>query len=246
MKILLVADIHGNYPALKAVADHFADVSFDLIINNGDTIVYGPFPNETIDWLRKTGTRSILGNTDRLVVGLLHGRSFVKPSKPDKRIMYGWTAAELSTTNRAWLAGLPEKTSVRCPGLNGTGGRNDHLGVFHGSPADPDEFLFATTPDRRFAQLAATVPYPLITIGHSHSPFHKFIDGVHFVNPGSTGRMFDGNPDAACATIDVEAGTIRVELHRIAYPVETVVAELRRLRLPQIYQQMYRQGRKLN
>lgn len=246
MKILLVADIHGNYPALKAVADHFADISFDLIINGGDTVVYGPFPNETIDWLRKAGARSILGNTDRLVVGLLQGRSFAKPSKPDKRIMYGWTAAELSSLNRDWLVGLPDKTSIRCPELTGIAGRSDHLGIFHGSPADPDEFLFAATPDRRFAQLAAIVPYPLITIGHSHSQFHKIIDGVHFVNPGSTGRMFDGNPAAACATIDVEAGKIRVELHRIAYPVETVVAELRRLRLPRIYEQMYHQGRKLN
>ncbi|MBE0583097.1 MAG: metallophosphoesterase family protein, partial [Desulfofustis sp.] len=102
MHILLVSDIHGNYPALKAVADYF-DASFDLVINGGDATVYGPFPNETIDWLRHHQARSILGNTDRLVVGLLRGQTFAKPAKPDKRIMYGWTAAELSATNRAWL-----------------------------------------------------------------------------------------------------------------------------------------------
>jgi predicted phosphodiesterase len=246
MNILLVADIHGNYPALEAVADHFAGVSFDLVINGGDTVVYGPFPNETIDWLREKKALSILGNTDRLVAGLLQGRSFAKPSKPDKRIMYGWTAAELSAINRDWLTGLPEEASIRCPELTPTAGRTDRLGIFHGSPDDPDEFLFAATPEHRFAELAAASAYPLITIGHSHSPFHKIIGGVHFVNPGSTGRMFDTNPAAACATIEVLAGSIRVELHRIAYPVETVVAELRRLRLPPIYEQMYRQGRKLN
>lgn len=246
MKILLISDIHGNYPALKAVADRFTGVAFDLIINGGDTLVYGPFPNETIDWLREKKARSILGNTDRLVLGLLQGRSFAKPSKPDKRIMYGWTAAELSPANREWLAGLPEKATIRCPELTGGAGRDDRLGVFHGSPADPDELLFAATPDRRFAELAGATPYPLITTGHSHSPFHKIIGGVHFINPGSTGRMFDGNPAAACATIELLPTTIHVELHRIAYPVETVVAELRRLRLPPIYRQMYRLGRKLN
>ncbi len=243
MKILLISDIHGNFPALKAVADSF-DCRFDLIVNGGDTTVYAPFPNETIDWLRMHRVPSILGNTDRLVVGLLHGRTFKKPAKPEKRIMYGWTAAELSPENRDWLCRLPESLTIACP--PDKHGQPRSLGVFHGSPADPDEFLFASTPLCRFRELAGTVSHALVTIGHSHSPFHTVVDGVHFVNPGSTGRMFDGNPAAGCAVIDVLPEGIDVHLHRITYPVAEVVTELARLRLPAIYREMYRLARKLN
>lgn len=246
MRILLVSDIHGNYPALQAVADHFSDAPFDLIVNGGDTTVYAPFPNQTIDWLRAHNARSILGNTDRLVLDLLRGKTFAKPSKAEKRVMYGWTASELTEENHDWLRSLPESLTFPCPAPAGPISKYHSLGVFHGSPADPDEFLFADTPDCRFRELAASVSHGLVTVGHSHSPFHKFIDGVHFVNPGSTGRMFDGDTGAGCAIIEVADGGIRIELHRISYPVETVIAELERLRLPPIYQEMYRRARKLN
>ncbi len=244
MKILLVSDIHGNYPALRAVEAAFPG-PFDLVINGGDTTVYAPFPNQTIDWLRERNTLSILGNTDRLVAGLLRGKSFRKPRKADKRIMYGWTAAELSDENRRWLLQQPDHRVIPLPVEAGKKSPGT-LGIYHGSPADPDEFLFATTPLCRFRELAATVSHTLVTIGHSHSPFHKVVDGVHFVNPGSTGRMFDGKKSAACAVIELKHGEISVHLHRIDYPVEAVIEELKRLHLPSVYQEMFRLGRKLN
>ena len=52
MRILLVSDIHANFVALEAVASLFPPQNFDLVLNGGDSLVYGPFPNETIDWLR--------------------------------------------------------------------------------------------------------------------------------------------------------------------------------------------------
>ena len=119
------------------------------------------------------------------------------------------------------------------------------LGMYHGSPDDPDEFLFADSPEERFRELAGRHHHRIITVGHSHSPFHKQIGQVHFVNPGSVGRMFDGDPSASCAVITI-AKSIEVEHFRIPYPVETVVSELEKQQLPVIYQEMYRQGRKLN
>jgi diadenosine tetraphosphatase ApaH/serine/threonine PP2A family protein phosphatase len=118
--------------------------------------------------------------------------------------------------------------------------------MHHGSPADPDEFLFATTPQCRFDELAGLTTQRIVTVGHSHSQFHRFSKGIHFINPGSVGRMFDGKLSAACAVLTVNRRKVGVALHRIAYSVEAVVAEIERLRLPAIYSEMYRLGRKLN
>ena len=58
--------------------------------------------------------------------------------------------------------------------------------------------------------------------------------------------MFDGNPEASCATLTLTGTEVQIQLHRIPYPVEEVVSALRRHQLPEIYSDMFRQGRKLN
>ena len=245
MRILLISDIHANFPALKSIASFF-EAPFDLVLNGGDSTVYGPFPNQTIDWLRAHKAISILGNTDRHVITLLKGSTFKKPGKADKRIMYGWTAAELSGDNRSWLMKQPLSRSVYPFNNQSPGDDRPSIGMFHGSPDDPDEFLFSNTPVSRFSELAERADDRIITVGHSHTPFHRQVGSIHFINPGSTGRMFDGNPAASCAVLEITENDINVTHHRINYPVEEVTEELERLRFPKIYQDMYRLGRKLN
>ncbi len=245
MKLLLISDIHANFPALQAVINHF-DITFDLILNGGDTLVYAPFPNQTIDWLRENQVLSILGNTDRHIITLLSGKTFRKPRKPEKRIMYGWTAAELNSHNRAWLLQQPLSRTIKLPAPFSSKGCPFTIGLYHGSPEDPDEFLFSNGPASRFLELAQKSSHRIIVIGHSHSPFHRQTGAVHFINPGSVGRMFDGNPTASCAVCDLSGNKITVQHHRINYPVVKVTTELERLKFPSIYQEMYRTGRKLN
>ena len=53
MRILIISDIHANFPALIALNKHLPISSFDLILNAGDSVVFAPFPNETLDWLQQ-------------------------------------------------------------------------------------------------------------------------------------------------------------------------------------------------
>lgn len=247
MQILLISDIHGNYPALRAIDNFFSDTHFDHIVNCGDSVVYAPFANEVINWLIARKALSILGNTDKKVIKLLRGESFVKPKKHDKRIMYIHTADQLSKACSEYLQSLGISAEIPLiEPTSGSTGRSTLLGIFHGSPAEPHEFLFDTTPRSRFKDLAKAYPYKAIVTGHSHTPYHFEINGTHFINPGSAGRMFDGNPAACCAVLTSMNNQVSVLHHRIEYDITRVTEELERQKLPHIYQTMYLLGKKLN
>ena len=238
MKILLLSDIHGNFPALEAITEKYPPSSFDLICNCGDSLVYGPYPNQTLDWLQQHDVVSILGNTDRKVRKLLKGKDFKKPRKPEKRIMYTWTVEQLLHRSKQFII----QQKKRCELVAG----NYPLFLFHGSPDDPDEFLFSFTPTTRFKEIAAHFPKSIIVTGHSHTPYYKKIDSCHFINPGSVGRMFDSNPAASCAILEVEESAIAVTHCRVDYAIEKTVTALKAANLPSIYAMMFRIGQKLN
>lgn len=247
MRILIISDIHGNYPALEAVARQFRPESFDHVINCGDSLVYAPFPNETLDWLRTHKVISILGNTDKKVIKLLQGDSFKKPSKPDKRIMYTSTAGNLTEENSSYLQSFAKSSVLVLPGPQADGDpRRNQLGIFHGSPEKHHEFLFSTTSHARFRELARKHPYRVVATGHSHTPYHFHVERTAFINPGSVGRMFDGDPAASCAVLELTGTEVTVGLHRVPYSLDNLLAEIRRAKLPSIYQEMYLKARKLN
>jgi len=254
MLILLIADIHGNFPALAAVTENAAKEcagrTIDAIVNCGDSTVYAPFATETMDWLRDHRAISILGNTDRGVIKLLRGKTLKKPRDPDKRRMYEHAASSLDAAGAAMLRALPESATLPLPADSfakaGSSGRRATLGIYHGSPDDPDEFLFADTPDERFEELAGVHTDAVIACGHSHTPFWKTIGGCHFINPGSVGRMFDGNPAASYALVELAPGAISARFFRVDYDLAWLVATIRANKLPEIYVAMYESGRKLN
>ena len=67
-RIAVVSDIHGNLPALEAVARELANASADAVVNLGD-IASGPlWPSETVRWLQQRDWPAIAGNHERQVL----------------------------------------------------------------------------------------------------------------------------------------------------------------------------------
>lgn len=238
-KLLVVGDIHANYPALKAVENYVRPEKFHGIVNTGDFTVFGTFPNETIHWFReRKQSVSILGNTDDRVLKILAGEKLEKPRKEEKRVMYFWTCENLLAENVQYLKSLPKQRDITVDDIR--------IGLFHGTADDEEETLFPDGPESRFRGLAKYSPYRVHIMGHSHVPYYRCIDNVHFINPGSVGRMFDGDPRASFAVLTVSSGEIAAYHFRIPYPVEEVIEGLKKNDLPAIYAQMYRAGKKLN
>lgn len=71
---LVLSDIHANQVALRAVlAEADREGPYDIMLNAGDLIGYGPNPNECVDAVRERDFVSVLGNHDRVARScLLH------------------------------------------------------------------------------------------------------------------------------------------------------------------------------
>ena len=64
MRVAVLANIHGNLPALDAVLHDIDAVAVDAIVLNGD-LATGPMPVETLDRLAELGREGDLGTRQR-------------------------------------------------------------------------------------------------------------------------------------------------------------------------------------
>jgi predicted phosphodiesterase len=62
MKLLVLSDIHGYWPALQAVLQ--AEGSWDTVAFCGDVVDYGPHPVECLHWIAEHAEFRVRGNHD--------------------------------------------------------------------------------------------------------------------------------------------------------------------------------------
>jgi putative phosphoesterase len=214
MRILLLADIHANWPALKAIQE-----PFDVCLVLGDLVDYGLEPSPCIDWVRRHATAAIRGNHDHGAAQQVkvNGRTGFKYLTAITRPI---TQEELSTEERRYLATLPVSRYVTLEGTR-------YL-LVHATPRDPlDEYAVA---DKDFwRRRLENVDAQVICVGHTHFPYVLEVDDKLVVNPGSVGQPRDGDPRASYAIIDNH----RVELKRLEYPVEETVRTILESSLPE-------------
>jgi predicted phosphodiesterase len=69
MRYALLADIHANLQALKAVLAAVEESRVDRLICLGDVVGYGANPGECIKFLRDAGFLNLMGNHDHFLTG---------------------------------------------------------------------------------------------------------------------------------------------------------------------------------
>jgi predicted phosphodiesterase len=105
--------------------------------------------------------------------------------------------------------------------------------------ATPMNNLVYVTEDRpaaflsELAERARLRPGDVLCFGHTHKPWHRTVEGVHFVNTGSVGRPKDGDWRAGYAILDVSERGVAVEFPRISYDVERAARGVIEAGLPQ-------------
>jgi putative phosphoesterase len=214
MKILLLADVHANWPALREIReDH------DICLFLGDLVDYALQPAPCIEWIRRHAHVAVRGNHDHAVAqrAATNGRNgFKYLSGVTRQLTWGC----LSPDHLRYLASLPVTRSVTIA--------DTRFLLVHATPRDPLEEYASNDPAfwaRRLQNVAADV----ICVGHTHQPYVLRVGDKLVINPGSVGQPRDGDPRASYAVW--EDG--HVELKRVAYPVDEVIKGIDASPLPE-------------
>lgn len=247
MRILILSDLHSNGSALDAVLEAAKD-RWDLSVCLGDVVGYGPDPNYVTDRLRELGTKTIRGNHDKAVTGLMATEDF----NPIAKAAVDWTRVELKSENMAWLSALPKGPL-----------ETERIVLVHGALQDEDEYVF--TPEQALDGLLDSTA--IVTFfGHTHHqggfsyqdaqleillirprPSESFaalrIEPTrrYLLNPGSVGQPRDGDPRAAFAIADLPHNV--VEFGRVPYDIPAVQKRMRFAHLPDALIQRLTVGR---
>jgi predicted phosphodiesterase len=210
VKVLIIADVHGNLEALKAV---LAD-PHDALICLGDMVGYGPEPGACV--------RRIL-DEDALVLRGNHDHALATGASPGCPPSFQWLAeataqlgeAQLSTIERGALAELPLRASHLIDGVP------YHL--VHATPTDP-MYRYLEPTSEGWAREVREIGPEVLLVGHTHVQFRHHVAGRTIISPGSVGQPRHG--DARAAYMVIEDGTF--SFCRVAYRVERTVAALER------------------
>ena len=208
MKVLIVSDIHGNWPALRAVLD--AENDSDEILCLGDLVDYGPQPQECVEWAMRyvPVERMIQGNHDWGVACGEDPRSS-PPYRHLSTVTQEYCLRVLTIEQRAFLAGL---APLRFFSLGGS-----ECAACHAAPSEP---LFRYLRHNAGGQLEREIEFAknpdFLFFGHTHWPIVKRSGKTLVVNPGSVGQPKDGDPRAANAVWE-NGGVL---LRRADYDVE--------------------------
>lgn len=228
MRILVIADIHANWPALQAVSAE----PFDVCLCVGDLVDYGLEPSPCVAWVREKAQHVVRGNHDHGAAQnvVVQGRAGFKYLTGVTRPL---TRERLNESELRFLSRLPV---TRLTTLDDT-----RYLLVHATPRDPlDEYA---PPDVDFwARRLENVEADVICVGHTHHPYVLEVGDKLVVNPGSVGQPRDGDPRASIAIIQ----DYTVDLKRIEYPIEDTIASVYASSLPENAKEMlaevYRTG----
>ncbi|MGZ6314561.1 MAG: metallophosphoesterase family protein [Candidatus Limnocylindrales bacterium] len=220
VRIAALSDIHGNLPALEAVRRAIHAARPDFVAVCGDLVFNGPDPVGALALVReleRAGAYVTLGNTDLAVADGDFTAAFpwFTEGTPDSyKAAAEWARDEIGDDGVDYLRHLPWERRL-CVGP-------DLILFCHASPGSlTDGFPADLDPVVTIDRIGRT-DARVVVCGHTHMPEVREFGWRTIVNAGSAGYVFDGDPTASWALIEIEDGEIKAEIKRTSYDVMAV------------------------
>jgi putative phosphoesterase len=229
-RLAVLSDCHGNLVALEAAIAAIRTAKPDAILIAGDLVLNGPDPCGTLDAVRALaadGALVVSGNTDIAVADFDYGAAFpqYRDGVPDQvRAAVEWAHDELGEDRLDWLRKLPAERRLQVD--------DTMVLVVHASPGSQtagfDQMLDASIVYER----ASGTDARLICVGHTHTPEVRDLGWKMIVNGGSAGYVFDGDPTASWALIQIQGDEAGAEIFRTAFDTLSVANAISARGLP--------------
>ena len=229
-RIALLSDVHGNAIALAAVRKAIDAQKPDAVLVAGDHALNGPDPAAAIDAIRELEAKGALvvqGNTDIAVADFDYTAAFpwFTDGPPDSfRAAAEWAHEQLGDERLDWLRRLPAERRLWVD--------DTLLLVTHASPGSQTQgFDQALDPAATLERLART-DARIVCCGHTHVPEIRDFGWRQIVNDGSAGYVFDGDPTASWAIIDIVGDDVTAEIKRTEFDTLAVATAISDRGLP--------------
>lgn len=215
--IALIADVHGNLPALEAVLQEIDRLGCKEVIFLGDVAGYGCFLDPCVALLRERCSVHLLGNHDYyLVNGLACPRSKAASSCLD------YQREMVTEDTLTWLRSSSPQAIW------------SDLHLAHGGWQDPlDEYLLSLN-----ASYFEHLPGQYFCSAHTHVPCIAHLLGNTYCNTGSVGQPRDGDPRASFAVFSEG----NFSLHRVVYDIDAMAVAMQRAGFSTYYYNHLYQG----
>jgi predicted phosphodiesterase len=234
MRLAILADIHGNIAALDAVLkDIDSQGGVDATWILGDLVEGGPAPVAVLERIAALkNTTCIRGNTDRWVCAgtdrfNMAGDAPALALDVEAAGTVAWTQGAITQAGWfEWLNRLALDVTLILPdgtkilGVHASPGCDTGLG-FH-PDLQPDEFKY----------VVGGCDADVILVGHTHRALDVTINGQRLVNLGSVSLPYPPDLRASYVILSANAEEYHIELRRVDYDREAVIAAVEKLRHP--------------
>lgn len=236
MKYAIIADIHGNYPAMRLAVDDAVARGAEAFLFVGDYCVSAPWPREVVEMLMDMKNAYIIrGNEEQYLT---------VPDGEDVQFdISRFCKRALSEEQRQWILERPEKMDMKCQGVELHMNHNSNafieelemkyaatskIAMLYPKGTTREEILkyvrTSLQADERFEELIDKLPKGVYIFGHTHVQWHMEKEGRIFINPGSCGLPLDSEVFGAPYTLlTIEEGKISVEEHRVPYEAKELI-----------------------
>ena len=233
MRLAILADPHGNRPAVEAVLADLERYEVDGMLVAGD-LTGGPHNGETIRLLRERGATFIRGNSDNgpILYDAGQGPAAWRTDRQFALLRHGNRLLDRETL--AFLAALPEQRVVALPDTA-------PIRLVHGSPRHCAEPIIPEDPllRKQFAEallipdggpaplseILASIEEPVLVCGHTHFPWQAERDGRLVLNPGAICGALNGDNRAQYALLTWDGARWRAEHHAVPYDLARLRAD---------------------
>ena len=213
MRIAILADIHGNLPALEAALYHMEGLQVDQVVIAGDVVIGSP--DSAGCWKRVCELECpiLRGNQERYVA--LLGTPEGDPEWETRQFtLVQWAAQQFTSEERKVLGELPLTLRLS---------ETPDLLVVHASARSDADSIFASTPEEELQEMFPGVTEKWIVRGHNHMGQVQLWGDRKIITSGSVGLPLDGRTTAQYVLLEQRRDGWQVFHQSVPYDIEQTI-----------------------